>query len=244
MAFLGRHESCLPHRRIQDVPDNVAVMVSPVMNKLVEDGVDITAFHNHLLRSSPTTLYMHVRGHGDPVKLATTLHAALAENKTPFQGAAYGSGQPLLLPAGEAWNGGPATMGARCNLFFRQSPAFAPPFSALRRAVRFDMRGADHQHVRRSPTLGKRKEQIFPYAAARPAHEAVIDRCRGTVGPRAITPPAAAVEHMHIPLMTRRSSARSLPRTSIGKRGFIRSAKTNSCSWSPTTRKNHERLRR
>jgi Domain of Unknown Function (DUF1259) len=68
--------------------------VSPVMNKLVEGGIDITALHNHLLRSSPATLYMHVRGHGDPVKLATTLHTALAESKTPFQGAAYGSAQP------------------------------------------------------------------------------------------------------------------------------------------------------
>src|SRR5579885_905488 len=62
--------------------------VSPVMNKLVEGGVDITGLHNHLLRSSPATFYMHVRGHGDPVKLATALHAALAETKTPFQAAA------------------------------------------------------------------------------------------------------------------------------------------------------------
>jgi hypothetical protein len=67
--------------------------VSPVMNKLVEGGIAITALHNHLLRSSPATLYMHVRGHGDPVTLATTLHTALAESKTPFQGAAYGSAQ-------------------------------------------------------------------------------------------------------------------------------------------------------
>jgi hypothetical protein len=68
--------------------------VSPVMNKLVEGGIDITALHNHLLRSSPATLYMHVRGHGDPVKLATTLHIALAESKTPFQAAASGTAQP------------------------------------------------------------------------------------------------------------------------------------------------------
>jgi Domain of Unknown Function (DUF1259) len=68
--------------------------VSPVMDKLVEGGIAITALHNHLLRSSPATLYMHVRGHGDPVKLATTLHTALAESKTPFQGAVSGSAQP------------------------------------------------------------------------------------------------------------------------------------------------------
>jgi Domain of Unknown Function (DUF1259) len=37
---------------------------------------------------------MHVRGHGDPVKLATTPRTALAESKTPFQSTAYGSAQP------------------------------------------------------------------------------------------------------------------------------------------------------
>jgi Domain of Unknown Function (DUF1259) len=68
--------------------------VNPVMNKLVEGGIDITGLHNHLLRSSPATLYMHIRGHGDPVKLATTLHTALAESKTPFPGAVSGSAQP------------------------------------------------------------------------------------------------------------------------------------------------------
>ena len=68
--------------------------VGPVMNKLAEGGIDITALHNHLLRSSPATLYMHIRGHGDPVKLATALHAALAESKTPFQAAAPAPAQP------------------------------------------------------------------------------------------------------------------------------------------------------
>lgn len=68
--------------------------VSPVMNKLMDGGIDVTALHNHLLRSTPATLYMHIRGHGDALKLATTLHAALAESKTPFQAAASGSAQP------------------------------------------------------------------------------------------------------------------------------------------------------
>ncbi len=58
--------------------------VNPVMKRLTESGIDITALHNHLLRSQPATLYMHVSGHGDPVKLAETLHAALALSKTPL----------------------------------------------------------------------------------------------------------------------------------------------------------------
>jgi biotin operon repressor len=59
--------------------------VNPVMKKLEESGIEITALHNHLLRNEPFTLYMHVLGHGDPVKLATALHDALSESKTPFQ---------------------------------------------------------------------------------------------------------------------------------------------------------------
>ena len=59
--------------------------VAPVMTKLEEGGIEITALHNHLLRNDPFTMYMHVLGRGDPVKLATVLHAALAESKTPLQ---------------------------------------------------------------------------------------------------------------------------------------------------------------
>jgi hypothetical protein len=58
--------------------------VNPVMAKLAAAGIDITALHNHLLRNRPFTMYMHVLGHGDPVKLAATLRTALAESKTPF----------------------------------------------------------------------------------------------------------------------------------------------------------------
>src|SRR5712692_11210375 len=64
--------------------------VSPVMKKLVEGGIEVTALHNHLLRNQPFTMYMHVLGHGDPVKLAAALHTALAESKTPLTGAPPG----------------------------------------------------------------------------------------------------------------------------------------------------------
>src|SRR3954471_24773637 len=58
--------------------------VNPVMKKLLEGGIEITALHNHLLRSQPATMYMHVSGHGDPVKMAAVLHDALALSKTPL----------------------------------------------------------------------------------------------------------------------------------------------------------------
>ncbi|GEC17113.1 DUF1259 domain-containing protein [Nitrobacter winogradskyi] len=58
--------------------------INPVMSKLIEGGLEVTAIHNHLLRATPATFYLHVGGHGDPVKMASTLHDALAESKTPL----------------------------------------------------------------------------------------------------------------------------------------------------------------
>jgi hypothetical protein len=58
--------------------------INPVMAKLVEGGLEITAVHNHLLRANPATFYMHVGGHGDPVKIATAIHDALAASKIPL----------------------------------------------------------------------------------------------------------------------------------------------------------------
>ena len=68
--------------------------VNPVMTKLEAGGIEITALHNHLLRNQPFTMYMHVLGHGDPVKLAAALHTALAESKTPLSAAAAAAAAP------------------------------------------------------------------------------------------------------------------------------------------------------
>ena len=72
--------------------------VGPVMQRLVEGGVEITGIHNHLLRTSIPVLYMHVGGHGDPAKLAEALHAALASSRTPVsQKPAPASSAPVDL---------------------------------------------------------------------------------------------------------------------------------------------------
>ena len=70
--------------------------IKPVMTKMIENGLDITAVHNHLLRANPATFYMHVGGHGDPVKLATAIKAALAESKTPLTPPAPTSAPPAI----------------------------------------------------------------------------------------------------------------------------------------------------
>jgi len=63
--------------------------VNPVMLKMIEGGLEITAVHNHLLRASPATFYMHVGGHGDPTRMALVIREALT----------VGSKTPLATPA-------------------------------------------------------------------------------------------------------------------------------------------------
>src|SRR5262245_22944146 len=70
--------------------------INPVMTKLIENGLEITAIHNHVLRGSPATFYMHIGGHGDPVKLATAIRSALAESKTPHTPPAPPASQPAI----------------------------------------------------------------------------------------------------------------------------------------------------
>ena len=68
--------------------------ISPVMKKLIEGGIEITALHNHLLRAQPATFYMHVLGRGDLIKLASALHDGLAMSKTPLGNAARPASGP------------------------------------------------------------------------------------------------------------------------------------------------------
>jgi hypothetical protein len=71
--------------------------ITPVMTKLLEGGLDITAIHNHILRAQPATFYMHVGGHGDPEKMAAVIRSALSASKTPFDPpATTASAQPAV----------------------------------------------------------------------------------------------------------------------------------------------------
>src|SRR5215203_1436439 len=58
--------------------------INPVLRKIVDSGMEITAIHNHVLRGSPATFYMHVGGHGNAEKLAMAIRDALASSNTPL----------------------------------------------------------------------------------------------------------------------------------------------------------------
>lgn len=71
--------------------------INPVMRSLLANGVEVTGVHNHLMRASPATFYMHIGGHGEPAKLATVVREALAETKTPFEPPAASASEPPKL---------------------------------------------------------------------------------------------------------------------------------------------------
>src|SRR6266581_7534313 len=44
--------------------------VNPVMSALLDNGLEVTALHNHFFFDEPRIFYMHVMGHGKPADLA------------------------------------------------------------------------------------------------------------------------------------------------------------------------------
>jgi hypothetical protein len=67
-----------------------------VIARLQDGGVEQTAIHHHIIKESPRILYVHIHGHGDPVAIATTVHAALGLTGTPAPSAPSApSTQPL-----------------------------------------------------------------------------------------------------------------------------------------------------
>ena len=66
--------------------------VSPVMSAALDNGLDVTALHNHFLWTSPVVMFMHIEGIGDEAKLATAVgkvfetikQAASGDGRTPI----------------------------------------------------------------------------------------------------------------------------------------------------------------
>jgi hypothetical protein len=51
--------------------------VNPVMSALLDNGLEVTALHNHFFFESPRIFYMHVHGHGTAAELAKQAKPAL-----------------------------------------------------------------------------------------------------------------------------------------------------------------------
>jgi len=80
--------------------------VAPVMTRLVQGGLTVTALHNHLLEMSPHVMYLHYEEHGsatglgynglgDAVAMAKALRYALAASGTPVGNTSAGRAVPV-----------------------------------------------------------------------------------------------------------------------------------------------------
>jgi hypothetical protein len=69
--------------------------VNPVMSALLDNGVDVTALHNHFLWDEPRMFYMHVHAHGKPADLARKVKPAIDL-------IGKGASRPAAVPAAAA----------------------------------------------------------------------------------------------------------------------------------------------
>jgi hypothetical protein len=75
--------------------------VNPVMSALLDNGLEVTALHNHFFFENPRMFYMHVHGHGKPADLARMAKPALdLIGKTPPQHQNSAAGRASDVSAG------------------------------------------------------------------------------------------------------------------------------------------------
>jgi hypothetical protein len=55
--------------------------VNPVMSVALDNGLEVTALHNHFFYDQPKVMFMHIGGHGDAEKLATAVGKVFAKIK-------------------------------------------------------------------------------------------------------------------------------------------------------------------
>ena len=73
--------------------------VNPVMSALLDNGLEVTALHNHFFWEEPRLFFMHVHGSGTPADLARKVKPAL-DLVTKAPGAMPSAQAPAQPPAG------------------------------------------------------------------------------------------------------------------------------------------------
>ncbi len=107
-AFKKSGDSAMTYGDLVLVDDEL----NPVISKLEERGIEITALHNHLLHENPRVLYIHFMGQGNEVEMAKGLRAALALTKTPMASTpASAETKPMVVEQIEQIIGSKGTMG-------------------------------------------------------------------------------------------------------------------------------------
>ena len=81
IAFKARGDAAVAHGDLVVTEDEVG----PVLRRLVQDGINVTAVHNHLIRETPKVMYLHFWAEGDAEQLAANLRRAVILTKTPIE---------------------------------------------------------------------------------------------------------------------------------------------------------------
>ena len=103
-----------------------------------------------------------------------------------------------------------------------RSPDFSPPFSARRRAVRLHCGRVDENLRRRPAGLRERLEDVRPRRPFPPIGRSDCRASSSDHSPAARRPSGLPdFSTWMMPLITRRSSTRALPRVSVGRCGAI-----------------------
>jgi uncharacterized protein DUF1259 len=74
--------------------------VNPVMDVALDNGLDVTALHNHFFWDSPKVMFMHVAGMGDERRLATAIGKVFAKIKETSGGQAAPT--PIAIDPGKS----------------------------------------------------------------------------------------------------------------------------------------------
>ena len=86
--------------------------LNPVISKLEETGLELSALHNHLLHETPRIMYIHFVGRGNEEELARGVRDALALTKSPLgSAAATPETKPEIATEIERIIGYPGSMG-------------------------------------------------------------------------------------------------------------------------------------
>jgi hypothetical protein len=117
--------------------------VEPVMKAALDNGLQVTALHNHLFNARPATFYMHVGGMGDAVKLATAVHTALAQSKTPFTSAPPPATPPTIDLDTAAIDAALGAKGAIAGGVYQVGVPRSEPAQAMGMAVGGPLGGAE-----------------------------------------------------------------------------------------------------
>jgi hypothetical protein len=72
--------------------------INPLISKLQDGGLQITALHNHLIDETPHLMYLHYWGEGAEATLASGVRAALQTTKTPLTAPAAPAAGPAPDP--------------------------------------------------------------------------------------------------------------------------------------------------